>query len=309
MLCDDGGLRRDLGVNADGHLTADRFFLKLEEWCRARRATTFAIVADDTAIGTISLSHRSEDGRTARIGYWVGTGYRHQGHCRRAFEAVLRQAAAQGITAVSATVDAGNEASRRIWERHGAASTSVASGRLRFDLATVAGVVPRSGSTSTPRLSFAVREQAMELNQTGDIEFSAGDESWAPQMGRWWPAGACKSFHLHDGFALVAHRRRQLIGCVSVVWRHLPPPLPDTQEAFIDFIEVHREQRRRGIARRLVQMAEARARDHGVCQIRAWSSEGKHEAIAMWQALGFSLCPADPKDEGSPGYYVAKRLD
>jgi hypothetical protein len=29
----------------------------------------------------------------------------------------------------------------------------------------------------------------------------------------------------------------------------------------------------------------------------------------MWRALGFALCPADPRDEGGRGYYVAKRLD
>ena len=93
------------------------------------------------------------------------------------------------------------------------------------------------------------------------------------------------------------------------MWRDLPSPLTGTEKAFIDFIEVSQDYRRRGIAQRLVQMAEDRARDNGVCQIRAWSSQNKIEAIPMWKALGFSLCPADPKDEGSPGYYVAKRLD
>ena len=149
----------------------------------------------------------------------------------------------------------------------------------------------------------------MEMDRTADIEFSVGDKTWAPQMGEWWPAGPGKNFHIHDGFSIVAHRARQMIGYISVVWRDLPRPLADAKEGFIDFIEVREDHRRRGIARRLVQMAEERAQGNGACQIRAWSSENKREAIPLWKALGFGLCPADPKDEGSPGYYVAKRLD
>ncbi len=141
------------------------------------------------------------------------------------------------------------------------------------------------------------------------VEFSVADETWIPQMAEWWRSGAHKDFHLQDGFSIIAHRAGHLAGYISVVWRNLPPPLAEVEEAFIDFIQVHEDDRRQGIARRLVQMAEGRARGNAVSQIRAWSSEDKTEAIPMWKALGFSLCPADPKDEGARGYYVAKRVD
>ena len=134
LLSSDNGLRRDLEIATDDQPTGADVLSHLRDWCRQHRATTFAIVAGATAIGTISLSHRSADGRTARIGYWIGTRYRRQGHCTRAFAAVLRQVAAEGITTVSCTVAADNLWSRQIWERHGAVGTTLAPDRIRYEL-------------------------------------------------------------------------------------------------------------------------------------------------------------------------------
>ena len=141
------------------------------------------------------------------------------------------------------------------------------------------------------------------------VEISRADESWAEQMAPMWAGGTRKNFHLQDGFSVVAHCRGRLLGYISVVWRDLPMPLTGSREAFIDFIGVREELWRQGVARRLVAEAECIARNQGVCQIRAWSSQDKTAAIPMWRALGFALCPADPRDEGGRGYYVAKRLD
>jgi len=139
LLREDDGLRGELGIAADDRPEGEDVLEKLREWCRKRRATTFAIMAGDTAIGTISLSHRSEEGRTARIGYWVGTRYRRCGHGTRAFATILRRAAAEGITSVSSSVAAWNEGSRRIWERHGATSTPDSGGRIRYEITIEGG--------------------------------------------------------------------------------------------------------------------------------------------------------------------------
>ena len=138
---------------------------------------------------------------------------------------------------------------------------------------------------------------------TKSIEICRADESWADQMASMWKAGRRKGFHLHDGFSILAHRDGTLLGYISIVWRELPPPLNGRREAFIDFVEVRED------SRRLIAEAERIARSEGVCQIRAWSSQNKVEAIPMWGALGFALYPAGPRDEGDRGYYVAKRLD
>ena len=134
MLCEDEGLRRDLGMAEGDRPTAEGFLRHLGEWCRQRRATTFAIVVQDAAIGMISLSHRSPDGLSARIGYWVGSDHRRLGYCTRAFAAVLARAASEGIVSVSATIEIDNIASRRLWERQGAVATPASPTRLRYEL-------------------------------------------------------------------------------------------------------------------------------------------------------------------------------
>lgn len=120
VLCRDGGLRRELGVPENDRPTGEGFLWKVEDWCRQHRATTFAIVVDGVAVGTISLSQVSEDRRSARIGYWVATEYRGKGYAGAAFAEVLRLAASRGIQKVAARIEAGNRPSLRMWRRHGA---------------------------------------------------------------------------------------------------------------------------------------------------------------------------------------------
>ena len=64
-------------------------------------------------------------------------------------------------------------------------------------------------------------------------------------------------------------------------------------------------------------MAEEWAKAYGYRQIRAWSSDDKTEAIPMWYALGYGVCPAIMRGEsvikefaGKPiyGFYVSKVL-
>ncbi|MFC1525833.1 GNAT family N-acetyltransferase [Candidatus Latescibacterota bacterium] len=141
MLCRDHALRRDLGIAADVRPTAEGFLEHLAVWCESRRATTYAILADDVAVGTISLSHRRLDGLSARIGYWVGSDHRRRGYATEAFAAVLARAASEGIRTVSATIDTGNIASRRLWERLGAAATEVSAQRVRYELSAGPGLL------------------------------------------------------------------------------------------------------------------------------------------------------------------------
>lgn len=120
------------------------------------------------------------------------------------------------------------------------------------------------------------------------------------------------TFHHADGFTIVAMDNSDPVGVISIAWRTLPPPLGAVPEAFIDLIDVDPPQRRRGIARRLLDLAADRARRHGAVQLRAWSGDDRPEAIAMWHALGFALCPADIQPQPGlivHGFHVAKRLD
>jgi len=113
-----------------------------------------------------------------------------------------------------------------------------------------------------------------------------------------------------DGFAFVAMDGEIPVGLIAVYRRRLPEPLPETDEGFINIIEVVEAYRRRGIGRRLVEMSIDRCRDQGLYQIRGWSSDDKSEAIPMWKALGFTLCPATeyPRGQEVKGYFAAYRL-
>jgi GNAT superfamily N-acetyltransferase len=152
-------------------------------------------------------------------------------------------------------------------------------------------------------------QNAARARDDGNVLYDAASEAWFERIAAWWPSGSRKRFHIDDGYCIIAHRGDQLIGCISIALGDLPPPLAGPREAFIDFIEVREDSRRQGVARRLIELATHQARDNGAVQLRAWSNQSKIEAIPMWHALGFALCPADPRDEGGPGYYVAKRVD
>lgn len=138
------------------------------------------------------------------------------------------------------------------------------------------------------------------------IQYVTGDAALRGRI-RWeWGETAARHMHTDDGFSIVATSGKSPVGLIAVVWRDLPPPLPATVEAFIDIIEVRPAFRRRGVATQLVQEAMARARERGAYQLRAWSSADKTEAIPMWRALGFGLCPATvyPRGQAVEGYFV-----
>jgi len=119
-----------------------------------------------------------------------------------------------------------------------------------------------------------------------------------------------RHIRVKDGFAFVAMDGDTPIGVIAVYRRRLPDPLPETYEGFINIIEVAAAYRRHGVGRHLVEMAIERCRDQGLCQLRGWSSGDKSEAIPMWKALGFALCPAreHPRGQEVKGYFVAYRL-
>lgn len=132
MMCNDEVLRVELGFAAGDLSTAEDVLREIVEWCPPRRATMYAILADDTVIGTITLSHRSPDGLSAQIGYWIGSRYRRFGYCTKACAVVLNQAASEGIAFVSATIAFDNIPSRRIWERLGAVASEISPGQLQY---------------------------------------------------------------------------------------------------------------------------------------------------------------------------------
>ena len=125
-----------------------------------------------------------------------------------------------------------------------------------------------------------------------------------------WGENAARHLHMEDGFTLLALHGDELAGMISVYWKQLPAPLAGSCEAYIDILEVHKDFRRQGIAARLIGLSAERARAQGAIQLRSWSSLDKQEAIPMWKALGFGLCPAVtfPGGQEVHGYFVTLPL-
>jgi GNAT superfamily N-acetyltransferase len=136
------------------------------------------------------------------------------------------------------------------------------------------------------------------------------DEELKARIAQEWGEKPARHMHISDGFSVVAFYDEMPVGLISVYWRELPPPVEGTFDGYIDILEVDKEFRRRGIATQLIKMATERARVRGAHQMHSWSSIDKTEAIPMWKALGFGLCPAVtyPKGQKVEGYFVARPL-
>ena len=122
--------------------------------------------------------------------------------------------------------------------------------------------------------------------------------------------------HIHnenDSCSFAAMYDDNPIGLISTYTRNLADPIGEEKDAYIDIIEVDEKYQRMGIATELVMRTEAWAKKAGLLQIRAWSSQDRVEAIPMWRALGYGLCPAtiwlERHKIAVDGYYVVKQLN
>ena len=150
----------------------------------------------------------------------------------------------------------------------------------------------------------------MDTTSISTLTYLEADEAVQARVGAEWGEKAARHMHLADGFAMIARDEDLLVGLISVYRKALPPPLVDSFDWYIDILEVHQDYRRKGIATHLIESICERAQQEGVYQVRSWSSEDKIEAIPMWKALGFGLCPAvtHPQGKEVKGYFVAKVL-
>ncbi|HXK49368.1 MAG TPA: GNAT family N-acetyltransferase [Clostridiales bacterium] len=110
-------LRKELGLDKT-EFSAEEEYRFVSDWCEKTNSMQFAIRYENEFAGMISLSHIDEKLRTARIGYWVGSGFRNKGICSEAFRMILNIARDKGIVEVRSDIDKDNEYSMRIWEKY-----------------------------------------------------------------------------------------------------------------------------------------------------------------------------------------------
>lgn len=145
-----------------------------------------------------------------------------------------------------------------------------------------------------------------------NINFVEVDKMLKKKIANEWGEVVDRHIRIDNGFAVAAIDNQKIVGFLSISWLELPQPLFDTKEAFIDIIEVFEAYRRKGIARKMIEMIIKHAKHEKAFQIRAWSSDDKKEAMPMWKTFGFGMCPISiiSQKTGNPikGYFVAKVL-
>jgi putative acetyltransferase len=90
------------------------------------------------------------------------------------------------------------------------------------------------------------------------------------------------AFARAGGAGWVAERAGRIVGCVGVA----PSASPGQWEILKLYVAA--EERRQGLARHLMMLAEDRARGHGAWVIRLWTDTRFTEAHAFYRALGYA---------------------
>ena len=80
----------------------------------------------------------------------------------------------------------------------------------------------------------------------------------------------------------------ELVGLCIVRVDRAPPILEETERAEITDVGVRPAERRRGVARRLVEEAMDWVRDRGVERVEIQVASGNPEGQAFWRALGYA---------------------
>jgi putative acetyltransferase len=93
--------------------------------------------------------------------------------------------------------------------------------------------------------------------------------------------GLASAFARAGGAGWVAERASRIVGCVGVA----PSPAPGSWEILKLYVAA--EERRQGLARRLMVMAETFARTNGAAAIRLWTDTRFTEAHAFYRRLGY----------------------
>lgn len=144
------------------------------------------------------------------------------------------------------------------------------------------------------------------------MKFIKSDSSIYQEIKKEFGKEKADLLHFNKGFTFIALDDEEIAGFVSAKIKRFPYIINNAFESFIDVIEVKKEYRRQGVAKKLLKFTEKESKKFGAYQTRAWSSKDKKEAIMMWKKLGFSLHPQEiisiVTKKPVKGYFVTKIL-
>ena len=117
LFSSDEILRKELGLENKEFSVEDEYKF-VTNWCNKTNSEQNVIRYGNEFVGMISLSHIDEKLSTARIGYWVGSGFRNKGICSEAFRMILNIARDKGIVEVKSDIEKDNSLSLKGREKY-----------------------------------------------------------------------------------------------------------------------------------------------------------------------------------------------
>lgn len=100
--------------------SADEYYNVCRQWEIKKNAVCYCILRGGIPIGSISISHRDFENKTAKCGYWLESSCWGKGYATKAFRLAINEARKMGFITLSCSILKNNLASVALWKRQGA---------------------------------------------------------------------------------------------------------------------------------------------------------------------------------------------
>ena len=88
-------------------------------WEVEKNGVCYCVLRDEVPIGSISISHRDFENKTAQCGYWIESSLWGKGYTTKAFELAIEEARKAGFKTLSSSILKHNLASIALWKDRG----------------------------------------------------------------------------------------------------------------------------------------------------------------------------------------------
>jgi len=134
LIAADLQLQKEFGFPKDLIPTSAQLESDYKGWNKSHSAKMFCVRLSEAFIGLMTISRIDLNERSARLGYWLGSDYRHLGYGANAFDQALKICSQMGIRQISASIAADNLPSKKLWKNKGGKITSQNEGNYEYEM-------------------------------------------------------------------------------------------------------------------------------------------------------------------------------
>jgi len=134
LINSDLTLQKEFGFQPESIPTGSQLEKDFQAWCKSHSARMFVVYKSALFMGLFTVSRLDSVSKSARLGYWIGSQFRHKGYGALIFKMMLTQLASMGITELRASVNPANIPSRKLWEKNGALRVESETENLEYQL-------------------------------------------------------------------------------------------------------------------------------------------------------------------------------